>query len=248
MATFDPWQQLKLLELANLDKQIAKSNYTLARLPLLQKQSDLKALAANLRQNEIVLITYIADLDLEISKVEEDVSVVRMRSSKDEELLISGSISDSKQLSELQHEVTSLKRRQNELEDAEMEVMEQQEKHNSDLKIIRERILENANALAEVEAQLAVESGEIQSQISVLLASRSDLVPTIDSELIDLYERIRVDNDGVGAALLQQRKCLSCGMQLSPTAVSEARAAATNELIRCEECRCILVRTDESGL
>lgn len=248
MATFDPWHQLKLLQLAELDAKIVKAQYRLERLPLLAQVAEKDTNAKSLRHDEIAYITLLADLELDVEKAEEDVEVVRKRVAKDQELLNSGAISDSKQLSELQHEVGSLGRRQSDLEDAEMELLQKQEELNGKLADIRNRQAVVAAELSDLESELASQQNEIKSEISVHETSRSDLLPEISADLVLLYERIRSENDGVGAALLQQRKCTGCGMQLSPTAVSAARAATPDLLIRCEECKAILVRTDESGL
>ena len=248
MAKFDVWAQRKLLELSEVDGKITKANYRLKGLPQLPKLEQELAVAARLRQDEIALITFIADLELDIAKVEEDVEVVRLRSKKDQELLNSGAISDSKQLSELQHEVTSLARRQAELEDAEIEVMQKQENYNQQLAAIRNQMNAQTVLVVELEAEIAGITHEINTELSVLETVRTDVVSAIPADLVTLYEKIRTENDGVGAALLQQQKCLGCGMQLAPNAIQHARTAAPEELIRCEECRAILVRTEESGL
>ena len=62
-----------------------------------------------------------------------------------------------------------------------------------------------------------------------------------------LYERLR-EQKGVGAALLRARQCGGCNMSLDASELSRIRAAPADEVIRCEECQRILVRTDESGL
>lgn len=248
MAKFEVWAQRKLLELSEVDGKITKANYRLNGLPQHAKLQAELAVAARLRQDEIALITFIADLELDIAKVEEDVEVVRLRSNKDQELLNSGAISDSKQLSELQHEVASLARRQAELEDAEIEVMQKQETYNQQLTEIRSQMNSQTVLVAELEAEIAEITHEITTELSLLETVRADVVAAMPTELVDLYEKIRSDNDGVGAALLQQQKCLGCGMQLAPNAIQHARTAAAEELIRCEECRAILVRTEESGL
>lgn len=248
MAKFDEWAQRKLLELAEIDGKITKAQYRVANLPQLPLLATAQNVATRLRQDEIALITYIADLELDIAKVEEDVEVVRLRSAKDQELLNSGAISDSKQLSELQHEVTSLGRRQAELEDAEIEVMQKQENYNLQLAEVRKQMTDQTVVVAELEAEIAAQQNDINSELEMLQTLRADVVSALPAELTGLYEKIRTDNDGVGAALLQQQKCLGCGMQLAPNAIQHARTAASDELIRCEECRAILVRTEESGL
>ena len=68
------------------------------------------------------------------------------------------------------------------------------------------------------------------------------------ADLINLYERLRVQHGGVGAAALRRGRCEGCHLSLNTVDLNAIRAAAADEVLRCEECRRILVRTDESGL
>ncbi|GAA3422049.1 C4-type zinc ribbon domain-containing protein [Streptosporangium vulgare] len=52
----------------------------------------------------------------------------------------------------------------------------------------------------------------------------------------------------MGAAMLQGARCLGCRTSLSIAEINRIKAASHDEVIRCEECRRILVRTAESGL
>ena len=53
---------------------------------------------------------------------------------------------------------------------------------------------------------------------------------------------------GVGAAALLRRRCQGCHLELSGADLMAVREAADDEVLRCEECGRILVRTDDSGL
>ena len=53
---------------------------------------------------------------------------------------------------------------------------------------------------------------------------------------------------GTGAAALHQRRCGGCRLELNPVEIQRLRAADADEVLRCEECNRILVRTPESGL
>ncbi|MCF8528271.1 MAG: nucleic acid-binding protein, partial [Candidatus Nanopelagicales bacterium] len=68
------------------------------------------------------------------------------------------------------------------------------------------------------------------------------------ADLLSLYNKIRAEQGGVGAAALHRGSCQGCRLTLPPTEIEELRAAAPDAVIRCEECRRILVRTPESGL
>ena len=66
--------------------------------------------------------------------------------------------------------------------------------------------------------------------------------------LLALYAKIREASGGIGAAELRQRRCGGCRLELNQLDLSSIRAAAADDVVRCEECRRILVRTPESGL
>jgi predicted nucleic acid-binding Zn-ribbon protein len=208
----------------------------------------LKAQEADLRLREIAGITEVADRELEVRKAENDVDAVRSRSSKDQDLLDSGNVSDSKALTELQHEVTSLARRQAELEDEEIEILQKLEDAQGSLKEIRAALERVREELGAAENALTVATAEIGAELDVLNAERAAAAASVPADLMKLYEKLRADNGGIGAAKLTQGRCDGCRIQLNPVALTAARNAADSELLRCEECRAILVRTLDSGL
>ena len=77
--------------------------------------------------------------------------------------------------------------------------------------------------------------------------TRGPAVDGIPDVLLALYERLR-EQKGIGAALLRARQCGGCNMTLDASELSRIRSAPVDEVVRCEECQRILVRTDESGL
>lgn len=173
---------------------------------------------------------------------------MRERARRDQELLDSGSIGDPKQLQNLQHELGSLGRRQSDLEDVELEVMERVEGAQAAIATL---IAERDGLVADrepLQAQVDELSAQIDSERSEIAEQRAELAGTLPADLMALYEKIRADQGGVGAAHLHRGQCGGCRLQLPPQEIERVRAASPTELIRCEECRRILVRTDESGL
>ena len=70
----------------------------------------------------------------------------------------------------------------------------------------------------------------------------------LPEDLLSLYDRLRESKGGVGAALLRARRCEGCNLDLDNAELATIRAAADDDVIRCEECSRILVRTSESGI
>ena len=113
---------------------------------------------------------------------------------------------------------------------------------------------------------LTVDVGAADEQLAVLSASRDEKTAAIDHELatvveerapiasvlpadlLALYEKLRTLKGGVGAAPLRARTCGGCQLSLDPSELAQIKAAGSDEVIRCEECQRILVRTGESGL
>jgi predicted nucleic acid-binding Zn-ribbon protein len=78
-------------------------------------------------------------------------------------------------------------------------------------------------------------------------SGRRPLAADLPADLVALYERIR-EQSGMGAALLRAGRCGGCRLELSGGERSRVRSAPADEIVRCEECRRILVRTEESDL
>lgn len=189
-----------------------------------------------------------SDLRRDLAKAEEDVEAVRLRSRKDAELMDSGSVGDPKQLLNLQKEIESLARRQSDLEDVELEVMERVEGASAAVSVLadkRDSLAEDEKAMAGVVARIM---GEIDAERIEVDKDRAALAAGIPADLMALYEKIRADHSGLGAARVHRGRCEGCRLELPPTEIELIRAAPADEVLRCEECRRILVRTAESGL
>jgi hypothetical protein len=103
-------------------------------------------------------------------------------------------------------------------------------------------------ALAALEVRRDTLEGEIDADVAARTAEREPLSAAIPEDLRALYEKLRASSGGIGAAALRARRCGGCRIELYGTALQDARAADEDEVLRCEECRRILVRTAESGL
>ena len=77
---------------------------------------------------------------------------------------------------------------------------------------------------------------------------RAPLVADLPDDLVALYDKIREVSGGLGAALLTGGRCGGCRLEFSGADRARIRAAAPDEVVRCEDCRRIMVRTNESGL
>jgi predicted nucleic acid-binding Zn-ribbon protein len=202
----------------------------------------------SLRDQIVVAETEQSDLARELSKAEGDVDQVRARAERDQKRLDVGQVSSPKELEGLQHEIATLARRQSDLEEIVLDIMERLESAQSRASELAAQ-QETARAKAtELTALRDTTTAEIDADATQLSAQRNTQAGAIDAALITLYEKIREQQGGVGAAELRQRRCGGCRLELNNVEINELRDADPDEVMRCDECRRILVRTAESGL
>jgi predicted nucleic acid-binding Zn-ribbon protein len=240
--------QLRLLDLQGLDTRLAQLEHRRRTLPEHGQIAEYDAQLAQLRDLTVAAETERSDIQREQTKAEADVDQVRQRSARDQRRLDAGQVSSPRELQQLQHEIETLGRRQSDLEDVELEIMERMEDVTGRLDELASRRSavegDREAAVARRDAALA----EVDSEASLTATMRTTLGGQVDPALVALYEKIREQQGGVGAAALVQRRCAGCRLELNRTELGRIAAAAPDEVLRCEECRRILVRTEESGI
>ncbi|MCI4061960.1 C4-type zinc ribbon domain-containing protein [Micromonospora sp. R77] len=242
----DPKVQRRLLDLQAIDTALAQLAHRRRTLP---ERAELEALARELSALEDERVraqVAVDDLDRDITRMEKDVEQVRARKSKDENRLAGGGI-PAREQEALQHELASLNRRQSDLEDAELELMEQRETAQGVLDGVERRIAEARERRAATEQRRDDSLAEIAREEEFKRSARQPLAGDLPTDLVGLYEKIREDT-GLGAALLTGARCGGCRLELSGADLARIRKAAPDDVVRCEECRRIMVRTNESGL
>jgi predicted nucleic acid-binding Zn-ribbon protein len=243
-----PHAQLRLLDLQELDSTLDRLAHRRRTLPELAEVERLEARLTELRDAIVAAETEVGDLDREQRKAEQDVEQVRARAERDQRRLDTGQVASAKDLSGLQAEIASLQRRQSDLEEVVLEIMERREEADgrvADLRAERDRGLAGRD---EVAARRDAAQKEIDEEAGATTAARAAIAKDIPEELLALYEKLRGQFAGVGAAKLYRGACQGCHLALNTVDLNRIRAAAEDEVIRCEECRRILVRTPESGL
>jgi predicted nucleic acid-binding Zn-ribbon protein len=240
--------QLRLLDLQSLDTRLDQLAHRRRTLPEHAALAELDTELGSLRDQIVVAETEQSDLARELKKAEGDVDQVRARAERDQKRLDAGQVSSPKELEGLQHEIATLARRQSDLEEIVLDVMERLESAQSRASELGAQ-QETARArAAELTAGRDTTTAGIDADATQLGAQRATQASAIDAALITLYEKIREQQGGVGAAELRQRRCGGCRLELNNVEINELRDADPDEVMRCDECRRILVRTGESGL
>lgn len=217
-------------------------------LPEAVRVEELLARRAALSTRVGLARTTVSDIEGDVKKADRDVEQVRTRRVRDQQRLDSGAVGSPKELQRLQHEIDTLERRISVLEDAELEVMEQLEQARTELS---DAETESAGVEAELAAATAGRDtavADLDRQAALARSERERTVVLVPADLLALYEKIRTQQGGVGAAALYQRRCEGCRLELNAADLRELAAEPADTVLRCPECNRLLVRTAESGL
>ncbi|WP_328321767.1 zinc ribbon domain-containing protein [Streptomyces sp. NBC_00388] len=240
--------QIRLLDVQSLDVRLSQLAHRRKSLPEHAEIDSLTKDLTQLRDLRVAVQTEESDTAREQTKAEQDVDQVRQRSLRDQQRLDSGAVSSPKDLENLQREITSLAKRQGDLEDVVLEVMERRESAQERATELTERVSSVEAKAADATERRDVAAAEIDRESATLTKEREIVAGSVPADLMKLYEKLREQQGGVGAARLYQRRCEGCRLELNITEVNEVKAASPDTVLRCENCRRILVRTADSGI
>ena len=241
MVNAPPEDQRRLLEVQALDTRAQQLAHQRRTLPALATLTELEKRLADLQTSLVDSRTALADLERQLAKAEADVAQVRARATRDQQRLDGGALS-AKDSQAMLSEIESLARRQGVLEEAELDVMERLEAHQGSLAKVEaahaELVAAQEKALAERDAKWS----EIDAAVAQVAADREKAIAGLDVGLLALYERLRAQLGGQGAAALRGGRCEGCRLELNSGDLATAKAAPAEQVVRCEECGRILVR------
>ena len=234
-------EQSKLIDLQRVDSNIQSLQFKLKSLPEVEQ---LQAIAKRIAEGQETLKAAemdLGDVAVELKRSEIEVEQVSERIKKDETRLNSGTGSP-KELEQMQHELGSLAKRKADLEDGELEIMLRHDAAKAKVDTLKS----DEEGLKKLELELNIRyenaSTELNALIQKDIALRNEKSSQIDKALYDLYEKVRTSTGGIGAALLVGNTCEGCHLAITPVELEKIKSQPADEVIRCEECRRILVR------
>ena len=240
-----PNDQAHLLELQALDTRIQQLDHRAKKLPQLAVIAGLESESTALRVETLSATGALEDAQRELGRIESDVAVVEARITRDTgRLQVSSSVKD---VAGLESELAGLTRRQLELEEIELGVMERVETLEAASRGLRLKHDELQATITGVVAEKNESLGVLMSERSHASANRSTIAGKLPEDLLALYERQRA-RYGQGASMLRGGMSEASGLELNEFDMAAIRAAAPDEVLICPESSAILVRTGESGL
>ena len=232
--------QKLLIDLSAIDQMISKLDYQKKNHPQLMKITELTARVPSIEASIVENDSKLLEIKKEVSKAEIDVENISKRLEKDRERSSSNETS-AKDLIQLQHEIGTLEARMKELEEVEIEFLEKVEDLDHKKLSLKSILIQVEQEISELNTAIKFDFAKANSEIALKVDERNNIISKIDDFLVELYKKIKLEH-GVGAGILNNGSCSSCQIQISPAEISNIRALDSEEVVRCENCRCILVR------
>ena len=126
--------------------------------------------------------------------------------------------------------------------------MEKLEEAQAELTKLETMVAETDERLSALVVARDEKLGDLDERIREVEARRAPAAEGLPDDLMTLYQRLREQKGGVGAAALRARACGGCRLSIDSVELGRIKGLPDDEVVRCEECQRILVRTAESGL
>jgi len=236
-----PSNQRQIIDVAAFDQKTTALNHTAATLPEIAELATLTTKSHNARDLRIAAETELSDVKRELLRAEGDVEQIVMRITRDEARLSGGSASP-KELEQLQHEVGTLNARRSELEEIELEIMMRVDEIKARIDELLSQESDFTDQINELNIRKENALARINGELESISKERAETLASVSPELIALYEKIRTSNNGTGAAALVAGVCTGCHLSINTVELKRMAEISDDEVVRCEECRCILVR------
>ena len=232
--------QKLLIELSSIDQKITRLSNQKQNHPQLRKIAELTARLPSIEASIVENDSRINETKKELARAEVDVENIAKRVEKDNERLNSGETS-AKDLTQIQHEIGTLKSKQKDLEEVEISILEILEDLDHKKSGLQGILIQVNDEINQINILIKDDFSKANSDIAVFTTNRNKVVAKIDKSLVELYDKIRLEH-GMGAGMFNHGMCSSCQIQISPAEIVKINALDPEEVIRCENCRCILVR------
>ncbi len=177
-----------------------------------------------------------AELEAQLAATEARAAAVLAR-------LRSGEITAARDLVRFGEEADHLGERASALEDQAFEALVQREAAEADLAARAEALAAAVGGVRRHRAELAGAEEEVDTELARVLAARSARAQAVPAALLARYDQLRAHLHGTGAARLEDGRCTGCHLALSPRDLDDARRAPADEVLTCQACGRILVRS-----
>ncbi len=228
-----------LLALTEQDLAIARAEKALDELP--EKLAVLQ-LRKRLREIEVVrerAAAYCRKTEALIARANDEATTLQNKIDVEQAKVLSGDISNPKELQNLTREMDALKRRKDAVEFEELGLMEKSESGSAQLAKVDAALAEGVAKEQALIAEFKSKGGELQTEIGHMREARERLAAQLAPALGSQYEALRGSKHGIAAGELKGGLCSACRTQIPSHEVQAIMAGP--EIAECPNCKRLLI-------
>ena len=226
-----------LLDLQDIDSQIDRLIDQRQNLPELSRYRASHEETVRIAAESDATGERLRETELAIDKTSGELEITQQKAGAEEMRLYAGGLS-ARDADYLRREVELLKGKIGSMEEEILELMEAREEIESDLARSNAHLESESAHKAELEGGIREAWRVIDTELAVKEHRKTEILPLIDEDLIDLYEELRRSRDGRAVGALTGGVCGACNLMLSSAEENEAKR---QDPPRCIHCRAILV-------
>ena len=153
--------------------------------------------------------------------------------------LYNGTITNSRELGDLQADIGMLKRQRDEEEERLLYVFEELEQTEGELRTLTTRLTAAERKWESDQAYMTEERHDMQREIAELSVKRNAMASHVPPADLALYTHVRKRHAGHAVAIMRDGTCVSCRVALPSKLATDVRAAKTS--VRCPSCGLIML-------
>ncbi|HLF60283.1 MAG TPA: C4-type zinc ribbon domain-containing protein [Acidimicrobiia bacterium] len=226
-----------LLDVQDLDSQIDRLLDRRKSLPELKAYKEAHETQLSLENELAEASAALKTIELDFDKNEGELEMLESKLTEHETRLYAGGMS-ARETEYMRLEVQSLKGQRSAMEERVLALLE-------DLDPVRDtvqRLVAEGAAVGSakegLEKVIKAEWAQIDAELARKEERKKEAIAPIPSDLLEMYEKLRLSKEGVAIGRFEHGVCGGCHMALS---AAEAVEALDAEIPRCVHCRRILV-------
>lgn len=230
-----------LREVQELDTQIFSMERQIEELADKHHLGELADELASARKSQSSTDEELEALRQKQHKLDGELDLLVTKMKKEEEKLFSGTIMNPKELSSIQAEIFSLRKKRDEMETTDLEEMEEIDRLDSEMAALGDLTVVTESKEREAKEAYESELTDLRAQIASLERQRNTLKDKVPEEVVADYEKLIATKAGIAVVpIVQGRSCGGCRIEFSRSQVDKFQHG--EGIFRCEYCRRILVK------
>lgn len=230
-----------LLTVQDLDTAISQLEHRRAALPERRELASAEAsLAASATRVRDIGARRDELLERQV-ELESEIAALTARRELLEQRMYAARGAPARDLQAMDDEISHLRARREELEDAELDVMVALEPLDAELGTIAEGTVALRSQVDDLRRAIAEAESVIDAELEERRDERARAVTPVPADLRARYEALRARLGGTGAARLVGNRCGGCHLELPSMEVERIRHLPPGSVVTCEQCGRILV-------